>query len=71
MHPLEHHFPIILLFLVRDRWKRAVQMITHVFYARKPLLCYSNGSSTYHVLIKAAEWCWLTCVSRYLNSALS
>lgn len=55
MHSLEHHFPIILLFLVCDRWKRTVQMITHVFYAREPLLCYSNGSRTYHVLIKSSR----------------
>ena len=53
MHSLEHNFPIILLFLVRDRWKRAMQMITHVFYARKPLLCYSE-IRTYHVLIKSS-----------------
>jgi hypothetical protein len=44
-------------------------MITHVFYARNPLLCYSNGSHTYHVLIKSCRMVFLTCVIRYLNSA--
>jgi hypothetical protein len=55
MHSLEHHFPVILLFLVHDRWERVVQMITHAFYTRKPLLCYSKGSPTYQVLIKSSR----------------